>query len=42
MESEKIELFSIKQYQSHTVDEILAKISEELEEVKAELNEKEI
>ena len=42
MESEKIELFSIKQYQSHTVDEILAKIEEELEEVKVELNEKEM
>ena len=42
MESEKIELFSIKEYQAHTVDEILAKISEELEEVKAELNEKDI
>ena len=42
MESEKIELFSIKEYQAHTVDEILAKIEEELEEVKVELNEKEI
>ena len=42
MESEKIELFSIKEYQAHTIDEILAKIEEELEEVKAELNEKEM
>ena len=42
MESEKIELFSIKEYQAHTVDEILAKIEEELEEVKYELNEKEM
>lgn len=42
MNSEKIELFSIKQYQSHTVDEILAKIEEELQEVKDELSKKKI
>lgn len=40
MNSENIELYSIKEYQAHTVDEILAKIEEELEEVKYELNEK--